>query len=389
MIKPGLSGMLLPVHLKPEDDELLSSWLVRLSASHGLKPYPFASTVCSEVHAWELRDVDRAGDSALLITLANKTATGLERVINTTLTSYEGWLVETHSQHGTTAWVMPRGAMKHLKHKYFGLQCCPLCLSEDKQAYFRRVWRLAFNVLCTKHKLLTLDRCPKCGEGINFYINVSRDRYVDSNRLTVCHKCNSDYRAIKTSILQIVDSDEVDFHKYLLAVLRQGWAEFSDNSSTHSLLFFEGLRHMALALTRRYKHGNNLLERATQYYGLEKPLFTLSKRLSFEKLDIQTRRSVLLIIQRLLRDWPKEFIKFSNSNKLGCGIWLRGHKSTPFWLWSVSYLNLRRRSYMPSEQEITSILNYIEKAGRKPSANELCKYLDSYAAGEIMRQRGL
>ena len=146
---------------------------------------------------------------------------------------------------------------------------------------------------------------------------------------------------------------------------------------------------MAFALTRRHRCSNNLLERASRYYGLEKPHIALSKRLAFEQRDIRSRRSALLIIQRLLEEWPKEFINFSNSNKLECGVWVREHELMPFWLWSVSHLNLRRRSYTPSEQEITSILDYINKSGRKPSSNELCKYLNSCVVPSIMRQRGL
>ena len=36
---------LLPVHLKPKEDELLSSWLIRLSIGHGLKPSIFGLRV--------------------------------------------------------------------------------------------------------------------------------------------------------------------------------------------------------------------------------------------------------------------------------------------------------------------------------------------------------
>lgn len=389
MSSRGISEILLPAHVKPKNDELLSSWLVRLSAAHGLKPYPFASTIYSEVHAWELRDVDRARDSGFLNTLANKTATDVERIINTTLTSYEGWLFESHLQHGTTAWIMPRGAMKHLKHKYFGLQYCPLCLSEDKQAYFRREWRLAFNVLCTKHKILILDRCPKCGEAINFYINISRDSYVDSDRLTVCHNCHSDYRNIKVDSLQQVDTSEVDFHKHLLTTLRQGSVSLTDNSKLHSLLYFEGLRHMAFALTKSHPYIDNLLEQATRYYGLINLRTTLAKRLPFEQLDVRTRRSALLIIQRLLGEWPEEFINFNGSNKLDWSVWIRERKSTPFWLWSIINLNVRRHAYTPSEQEITSILDHLDKSGRQLSSSELCKYLNPHIVPVIMRQRGL
>ncbi len=389
MIRSGLSGKLLPIHLRPEDDELLSSWLVRLSVSHGMKPSLFSSAVCSEAHAWRVHDVDRTRSSALLSALSDKTATCLERVFNTTLTAYEGRLFETSLEHGTTAWIMPRGNLKHIsQHKYFGLQYCPLCLSGDRHPYFRREWRLAFNVICTEHEIFMLDYCTKCGEAINFFMNTSRNCYVDSNQLTVCHKCGSDYRNINASFLQVSDSVEVNFHKYLLGVLRQGWATLSGHGTIHSLLFFEGLRHMAYALTRRNHSKENLLEQAVRYYGFEKLHIALYKWLPFQQLDIRTRRSVLLVTQRLLERWPKEFISFSKSNKLESSVWTRNCPSVPFWLWNVINLNLLGHSYTPSEQEINSILSYIDKSGQEPRSGELCKYLSPHYVHGSIQQRG-
>jgi hypothetical protein len=49
----GLSGELLPVHFKPKDDELLSSWVVRLAFAHGRKPYSFSSILWPGRNFWE------------------------------------------------------------------------------------------------------------------------------------------------------------------------------------------------------------------------------------------------------------------------------------------------------------------------------------------------
>ena len=39
----GLSGRLWPAHVKPQQDELLSSWLVRLAMAHGVKLHTFSA----------------------------------------------------------------------------------------------------------------------------------------------------------------------------------------------------------------------------------------------------------------------------------------------------------------------------------------------------------
>ena len=46
------------------------------------------------------------------------------------------------------------------------LQFCPQCLAEDEQPYFRREWRLATTIACSRHGSRLLDRCPACGQGL-------------------------------------------------------------------------------------------------------------------------------------------------------------------------------------------------------------------------------
>jgi hypothetical protein len=97
----GPSGTLYPLHLKPKDDELLSSWIVRLSLAHGLASTEFASFLRFP-RIWRLKDIDlniRTTEftpvtylTKLIDALSQKTATPLERVQGTTLEEYEGQL---------------------------------------------------------------------------------------------------------------------------------------------------------------------------------------------------------------------------------------------------------------------------------------------------------
>src|SRR5919108_4163031 len=80
----GLSGRLWPIHLKPYDDELLSSWLVRLSRAYGVDPKRFCASGWCQPAFWN-RDIDKGIYDDVLQVLADKTATPPVRVLDTTL----------------------------------------------------------------------------------------------------------------------------------------------------------------------------------------------------------------------------------------------------------------------------------------------------------------
>src|ERR1044071_1811539 len=133
-----LSGKLLPIHFKPQPDELLTSWLVRLAASHGVKPYNFWNAIFGREDFWRKYRVDHLEDYGLLITIAEKTGASFDRVISTTLSAYSGYLYETSPTHGFSTWILPLGRIRTLEQNLYGLQFCPLGLAEDKEPFFRR-----------------------------------------------------------------------------------------------------------------------------------------------------------------------------------------------------------------------------------------------------------
>src|SRR5215467_9687570 len=72
-------GPLWPIHLKPYDDELLSSWLVRLSRAYGVTPHRFCTSGWRHPAFWN-RDIDKGIYDDVLQVLADKTATPPARV---------------------------------------------------------------------------------------------------------------------------------------------------------------------------------------------------------------------------------------------------------------------------------------------------------------------
>src|ERR1700687_1233098 len=99
---------LWPARVKPRDDELLSSWIVRLAAANFLKLHSFCKFVWPNRALWN-RDIDKSADRGFVSPLIRSTGTPPARAWATTMASFEGRLYETHNANGNTQWIMPIG----------------------------------------------------------------------------------------------------------------------------------------------------------------------------------------------------------------------------------------------------------------------------------------
>src|SRR5262249_31367609 len=148
-------------------DELLSSWLTRLSLAHGLTLHAFGTNLWPAPGFWE-RDIDRCATPAFLTVLGWKTATSPQCAFATTLTAYEGTLSEGCTPPAHPLWLLATRRQRQ-RCRLPGLQYCPQCLQADAIPYFRRCWRLGFVTVCTTHRRRLLDRCAACGEPVHLH----------------------------------------------------------------------------------------------------------------------------------------------------------------------------------------------------------------------------
>jgi len=189
-----LSGHMLPIHFPPAPDELLSSWYVRLAHANRLKAETFGTILWSRQRQIWNRDIDRLSPEWLVKELADRTGTPFDVAWKTTLKSYEGKLFPKIRQTGISPWILPV-QMYHRKHKWPGLQFCPVCLKEDEEPYFRKRWRLSIYTKCHRHNIVCMDHCPSCQEPIMFHrIKPSKSNDLNNHPLSLCHRCNFDLR---------------------------------------------------------------------------------------------------------------------------------------------------------------------------------------------------
>jgi hypothetical protein len=388
-----LSGKLWPAHLKPEQDELLSSWLVRLSMAHGQKLHTFCSLAWPGKAIWN-RDIDKSADAKIVNTLSNKTATSITKVFATTLAAYEGVLYEKHNHFGPTAWLMPVGIYHRTRIQY-GLQYCPHCLAEDGQPYFRRKWRLAFMVICERHHTLLHDRCEQCGLAINFH----RDELGNfgkfaPNSMIYCYACGFDLRLTQVGkSSSCVMAAEIEFTAKLLQIITNGVAEVTHTMSTYSHLYFTVLRQLMKIMGMRSKKVDKLRKAISETYGAEDYTPEGERQPDVQEQSIQKRRQLLSLTRCLLEEWPDRFIALSQEHGLWSSTWLRHLESgsrersqaAPFWFLEVVHEHLTQTRYCPSTEEIRAASDYLLRKGAVLNKSSVSRLLGI----SVIRQKDL
>lgn len=356
----GLSGNLWPVHLKPYPNELLSSWLVRLAHGHGLKLQTFCAIVFGrDKNIWN-RDIDKFAPDWLIEHIAVATGTSIKDVINTTLKSYEGIVYETHQSNGNTKWINPLG-IYHRTHKHYGLQYCPICLAHDKEPYFRKYWRLAFYTECEKHHILLHDRCPNCGDPINFHrVEMGMRSLIKPKSVINCFKCDFDLRDAVKVKLNCDDWKTIIQHRTLLEFHEIGWG-FTDKLTIqylHQLL--DVLRHLCTLMTSKHR-AKCLLPYIAKQLNFEFNIINYSKRVTFERLNVRNRHILFCCAMWLILEWPTKFIHVCKVHNLTYAYLLHDYINPPFWFYSAidNYLNCRQ--YSPTFEEINSAKSYLRR----------------------------
>ena len=198
MSRPAdLSGRLWPIHLKPLEDELLSSWMIRLARAYDIKPVWF----------WRLfwpvdfRTVDIEAPGGLVDLLASKTATPFACAAGTTLTML------AHEY----------GVVHHVRY------CCA-CFARDPEPYFRRRWQLQSFLLCETHGIRLSNGCPHWRHELTpEKVPLTRDS------MAWCVQCGEDLRSARHELLALSrPADQVlDWQKRLWRLV-SGGRETSD-----------------------------------------------------------------------------------------------------------------------------------------------------------------
>ena len=304
MSKLRLSGQLFPRHVKPQADELLSSWLTRLSLAHGLPPRAFGTILWPARQIWT-GDIDRRATPDMLSILAQKTATSHRRAFATTLSAYDGALWEGLESSRSRHWLL-LCAIQRQRRGRPGLQYCPQCLRADTTPYFRRCWRLGFVTVCTEHRRRLLDRCPACGDPVNFHLLPP-----DTDTITRCDQSQLDFVVVEAPPLDTSPGHQrlITFQTRLLRALTTGWYPLAEGQMVRLPHYLRVVRHLGgLLVTHRDADHRRagFCRRVEQPYFV--PCLPTSKQWALEGLSVTDRYRLLLLLAWWLEDWPEQFV---------------------------------------------------------------------------------
>ncbi|WP_063464325.1 TniQ family protein [Ectothiorhodospira sp. BSL-9] len=283
-----------PYCVQLQEDELLSSFLIRNARAHGTTPYCFLSYYWPGRHFWD-RDTDRTADTDWLKELEVLAGVPAERLEASTLLPFRRVLGSTLRSGDTP--LLLAVSLFHRTRRRHGLQFCPACFAEGRQ-WFRRTWRLGFVFVCPEHRIPLMDACPACGSPVVPHRSLSLD-------LSRCHECGAflggDYRG------ELPAAGVLEWQKMLLDTLvgsRVGVGPFERSEA------FAAVRSLLSVLTARGVH-----KAIRETFRL--PAATLgSERLQFEHARAVDRSVLMETLAAWLSDWPSSFRVGANAAHL-------------------------------------------------------------------------
>lgn len=355
------SGQLWLYRCKPQDDELLSSWLVRLAWGLAVKLQVLCVHVLGQRRNVLASDIDLNPGWDLLKRLADGTGIPLSRAAETGLAAYAGRLWADRPIKGPLAWVIPiyRDSRRRLRH---GVQYCSECLREDETPYFRRAWRLSFCVACEEHSLFLRDACGVCGAPIEFHVGDFGARLLSYQcRITRCPACGHDLRECDEAHIPRPSPRLLSLQRKLSNALIAGFSTELPGAEIFSFIHFEGLRYLAGLLVLSGK-GGRLREALLEQRQLPANALGGSNR-SFEELRQAERALAMELCAELLEEWPYRFIQECRKCRVASSYVIRYGREMPYWLYREVRWDLNDRDYTVAKDERESVIRYLQKQG--------------------------
>lgn len=315
------------LHPRPQEDELLSSWLVRMAGEHFTAPATFTNLYLPEWRnvLWSC-DLDLQADERLLDALEVKSGVSRSSLLSMTLRGYEGYLCErVHAKTGGTQFVLPL-RMRARRNTFFGLRYCPECLRGDEIPYFRRKWRLAFSTACLRHRCFLRDRCPDCQAPLTIYRRSSAADFPS------CVKCG--FR------LKDAESVAIDKNSYGLKAIERIY-EILDNgfvilggAPVYSFLFFCVLHQLSKAVYCWDKTKGFLSHELMRDCAGD--LIWGSKAPVLEEIRLKEQYLIFSGLMRLFDKYPENLIGYCLRNKMGKTELTRDLRVVPRWYLMVA-----------------------------------------------------
>ena len=319
-----LSGALWPAHPKLLPDELLSSWIVRIAETNGVKLETMTRLLLGEYPLPWNRDIDRLAPKWLLKGVCDHTGTRYWDAYRTTLAGYRTRLYPHRKDSGQLRWILSV-QINSTKRDGFGMQYCPACLATDNEPYFRRKWRVAFHTFCPEHKIMLHDSCPACGAAVTFYRRDFGRAIDEAGAICFCYQCQFDLRTAPHEPVAIYDDGAFQMYVEMLHALD---GTMSDAGQFN--LKFHAVLHQLCKVMLSNQNQDQLRQYVAERLGVATAPAVYGK-LSLEHRRVFDRYQIVFFALWLLAA-PEERIRAAwQAKAIRCNLLLKDFSDAPKW----------------------------------------------------------
>lgn len=312
-----LNKNIIPYYSPPFSDELLSSWIYRMSVVSNIKPIRFCRNYFEDIKGFWNRDIDLLAPTQILKKLTDITPLTFNEIKNLTLLKYDGMVYEKLNINSYTQNISALGIV-HRKRKKFGLLYCPKCLK--KEGGYRTKWRLETSIVCVDCKHYLYDRCIYCQAPVSFHrINFNSKKNFEF-KITICSNCHKDLSTFQDSYQPT--KEEINYQIFIDNTIRSGY-NIKDNYS------FSYLR-VLLRICSKLNTSNS----SNQFKINFKKKYSLKQTDTnnyFRFLPIEQKRDLLVKTNHFLINWPSSLFELRLQKRFNNSYITENIENWPYW----------------------------------------------------------
>lgn len=314
----------------PLEDEILSSWIVRVAYAHKTHPHTFVNQYLNyRPYSFFISECDLTLDEAMINTIDEKCRYKID-LRSLMLITFSGYIQENIYYNNPTIF------FTHQKY-------CPICLREDKVPYFRKKWRVIFYNICHKHSCYLYEHCSSCKRKLD----ISK---MHKNKLpyTHCHHCGFELKRSRKLPLHKKYSSSLEYQNRIFKIIHDGYIQL-DGTPIYSFLFFEIFSKLSklILLNRKYEFIN------------KHPLYSLIKNAKqqnvnhpiFKKIDAKAQSCLFGLIMHLFDNFSRNLESYILQNKLTYYDMTTKVSYLPFW-YEIT-VNAIIPRYLPHSMTVT------------------------------------
>jgi hypothetical protein len=320
--------------------ESLSSWRQRVGWSNGYRLFPL------EDGRLRRSDPDAGVHPVEFEWIANTHSIDQELVRDMTLRSFIGRLVkEIHPRHHAPWWVRARYGETD---RNFGGMYCPQCLAEDEVPHFRLSWRLGFNVVCPRHRLVYLDSCQRCGTAPwpAGGCTLAAEPSPCFTTLANCWRCGESLIAGRSAYHEPIQEP-------------QAWLQHREvtHAGLHvtALDLFAALRAICQVFIRK-RTRDAIAASGTEWASVVSALGASASGQAVEHLPVAERLSVISAAVRLLAGWPDSFVAFANECGVSRAHFCGARSLHPAWMEAVINNRIAKQNRWVTEAHVREMV---------------------------------